>query len=334
MLSPTCLLLFSLFVTTPPGKDPHAVEAAKLFDAVVAASSTGDNATAAKLASTALPVLDRAAGVFKSNPRFHFARGLALILKEDRPGCLKALQKAYKLAPGHSGAIMKDGRVHPMFGATYALALKMNLLPVKSREVLTEMASVHPENVAVSYMLLQLHLSLQEYAKALPMAQKMLKGKAVNLTILLTAQGESLLYLGRVDAAVKALKGALSATPDAATPMTFLAEAYLVGGDAAGARTLLEGGLKKHPRAPDLRFLHALALERQGQKSAAATAWRVAFDLLKARKPQDNGREHLLFSRAAARLGESAVAKRHQQQAKALHYVRLATDPRSPPAAR
>lgn len=83
----SCLLILLCFVIFL-GKDTYAVEAVKLFDALIAVVVKGDGAVAVKLVSMVLFVLDRVVAVFKSNPCFYFVRGFVLFLKEDRSGYL------------------------------------------------------------------------------------------------------------------------------------------------------------------------------------------------------------------------------------------------------
>ena len=100
------------------------------------------------------------------------------------------------------------------------------------------------------------------------------------------ALGVAYLVNGDIDEAVDLLERACAARPDVGAYWSDLSAAYLVratqsGGaaDIESARRAAERALMVSPNMPEATFNLALALEQQGNKGAAAAAWKAASDL-------------------------------------------------------
>lgn len=147
-------------------------------------------------------------------------------------------------------------------------------------------------------------LHLGDPAAGLPYIEAMLAQQPGH-AVALDARGEVLAKLGRLDEAQASFLAALESDPGFTLPFLHLSRLLDEGGNATGARSVLEAGLDQNPR--DLALWTALV-----GRSAAREPGRVAgdaWDAIQALPEAGEGVWHLIVIHALLAQGEKADAR-------------------------
>lgn len=168
------------------------------------------------------------------------------------------------LADRQYAAALSSSNFNPDVGLTYVTFLQRRNNTDRAEEVLTELASRYPDNLAVLSALADIKVAQSDWAGAQRISEAIRRldnGGAVADRILgVTLGGEK-----KYDESIAALQNAVSEAPSAAQPMTSLVRAFVLSKQTDRAISFLRTFLKSHPD-------NALAYVLLGSVALAANA--------------------------------------------------------------
>jgi tetratricopeptide (TPR) repeat protein len=164
---------------------------------------------------------------------------LMLAIAYERSGSIDLAEKEFADA-------MRVSNFDPSVSLSYVTFLERRGSVAHAEDVLTDLASRWPKNVAVLSSLAQVRLSRQNWAGAEQVAE-MIRKLGTNEMIGNELLGAALAGRNKIDESLVALQNAYQSAPDAAGPMDALVRGYLQAKKPDQAIAFLQSVLKANP---------------------------------------------------------------------------------------
>ena len=264
--------------------------------------------------SADIVILEKGARDYHGDPLIHFALATCYLCQDKYQPAITNMEIAYTNSS-------KDVSV----GVMYALALKMNMQPLKAYELDKEMLALHPGIPQLEISMATLEITIQKYDEALALIEVLLQKAPENLqaldkSVLFLMQGTCYLYKGNRAKAIELLQKDLSLTPNMAMDLTVLGEAFLKNGDLEKANEVLDKALAINQTIASALYYKGIIFEKAGNSTLSGKYFQDALIYGKQRL-QDNGDDYYLMYLLCQKLSKADEGEKYKAEAEKLLFT-------------